>query len=1023
MAMFTGFKPQGLQKIASKMGYAGRMEEFDQYLQQNPDKQREMIVYQGKAQEMARGGVVRKMAIGGAPKYGPEGTYSLTGMPNPNQPSDNGIRTFPIGNVPISGNAPPAQIKTMAWGEDDEGRLPGPPSDPFFNIKTAALGEDDGDMGNRPIVNQPIATTAALGEEDRMPIQPTTMAVGEEGDTTMAKGEDGGGGFDNGLTTMAFGEEDSDRRPDPRPQPIPQPGPVFGGLTRAIGEDGITSVMGEDGNTGLSIDPRQPKPKQRQAYVPTLGEGPGQVPAYGPSDTTPPVDPYADYRQNVARFPETGTFKNPKIQTSFDAMSKELETKLAPTPKPENLKKRSDIIIDYVKNIYSGPLYRSDGKTFTEEFKQYANDSGITINGSFLNVQEGSPITEAAGYLPAPPRGNVTPGIGDVSTTLAQTGAIPVGAVTQPELIQSEAGQFIDPGTGQIATAPTATTTVAGTQTADPAQEIATTQMNAAQATPAVQTALQANQAAQTDPNDPRSKVTAAQQTASSVGNLNAAQGNATLMENPVQREIQNGELISGVADAEKASKFTEQIEAATATPSEKATVQGQLATLTENFDASNPPAWAAGTLRAVQAQMAQRGLGASSMAGQAMIQGALESALPIAQADAQVNAQFEGQNLSNRQARAMLAAQQRATFLGQEFDQAFQSRVQNSARIGDIANMNFTAEQNIAMENSRAVNTMNLQNLSNKQGMVMAEASALANLDMSNLSNNQQAAVQNAQNFLQTEMANLSNEQQTALFNAQAINQSILTDQAATNAARQFNATSDNQTKQFMSNLANQVSQFNASQANAQNQFNAGELNTLSRFNAEVANQRDQFNATNQLAIAQNNAVWRREIATADTASINRANELNAKAVLDVATTQYNNLWSFYADTMEWAWRSAEGDMDRNTELAKANIDADARAKVAAENAGSQGASAIGKLIGTLGSAAISGYFGCWVAREVYGEYNPQWFMFRLWLKKRAPKWFHDLYMNYGEGFASFISNKPNVKRVIRYFMNRVKL
>jgi hypothetical protein len=41
------------------------MEEFDQYLQQNPDKQREMIVYQGKAQEMARGGMVRKMAVGG----------------------------------------------------------------------------------------------------------------------------------------------------------------------------------------------------------------------------------------------------------------------------------------------------------------------------------------------------------------------------------------------------------------------------------------------------------------------------------------------------------------------------------------------------------------------------------------------------------------------------------------------------------------------------------------------------------------------------------------------------------------------------------------------------------------------------------------------------------------------------------------------------------------------------------------------------------------------------------------------
>ena len=56
----------------------------------------------------------------------------------------------------------------------------------------------------------------------------------------------------------------------------------------------------------------------------------------------------------------------------------------------------------------------------------------------------------------------------------------------------------------------------------------------------------------------------AAQQTKSSVGILEAAQGNP-LMENPVQREIQAGELITGAADAAKAAKFTEQIEAATA--------------------------------------------------------------------------------------------------------------------------------------------------------------------------------------------------------------------------------------------------------------------------------------------------------------------------------------------------------------------------------------------------------------------------------------------------------------------------
>ena len=45
MAVFKGFKPQGLQKIATRMGYAGNMENFDEYLKAIPDKEREMIVY------------------------------------------------------------------------------------------------------------------------------------------------------------------------------------------------------------------------------------------------------------------------------------------------------------------------------------------------------------------------------------------------------------------------------------------------------------------------------------------------------------------------------------------------------------------------------------------------------------------------------------------------------------------------------------------------------------------------------------------------------------------------------------------------------------------------------------------------------------------------------------------------------------------------------------------------------------------------------------------------------------------
>tara|TARA_R100001163_G_scaffold63505_1_gene55593 strand:- start:6887 stop:7996 length:1110 start_codon:yes stop_codon:yes gene_type:complete len=357
---------------------------------------------------------------------------------------------------------------------------------------------------------------------------------------------------------------------------------------------------------------------------------------------------------------------------------------------------------------------------------------------------------------------------------------------------------------------------------------------------------------------------------------------------------------------------------------------------------------------------------------------------------------------------------------MGQEFDQAFQARVQNASKISDIANMNFTAEQQVALENSRNANTMDLNNLSNRQAMVMAEASALANLDMSNLNNRQQAAVQEAQSFLQLEMTNVSNKQQTELFKGQQRTQALFTDQAQEFAAQQFNATSQNQTNQFFANLGQQASQFNASQYNAQQQFNAGQENAQERFNAEIDNQRDQFNAQNQLVIAQNNAQWRRQVATADTAAVNRANEINANAVLGISKQAYDNLWSYYGDTMKYAWQSAENELDRMVTIATAEISADAQKSVQAMASGSTAGQALGGLIGTLGSAYISGIL-CWVAREVYGKNNPKWFVFRTWLRYDAPKWFVNLYDRHGESYAKFIKNKPIFKWATRKIMDYI--
>jgi len=610
--------------------------------------------------------------------------------------------------------------------------------------------------------------------------------------------------------------------------------------------------------------------------------------------------------------------------------------------------------------------------------------------------------------------------IGDITAQRMFQPALPIGGVVQAAATPITAGQELDPQTGMLTGSVAIPTALAQTAQATAPQQQQANLMQAQQAAPAIDAAVGAVQAAQTNPDDPRAQVTAAQQTATSVGNLQAAQGNAILINNPQQRQIQAGELISGTGvDATKAAQATAQTQAAAATaqPSQQALVQTQLANLANQFTGTNPPAWAAGAIRTANAQMAARGLGASSLAGQAIVQAAMESSLPIAQADASIIAQFEQQNLSNRQQSAMLAAEQRAKFLGQEFDQTFQAKVQNAARISDVANMNFTAEQQIALENSRIANTMNLNNLSNQQAMVIAEASALANLDLSNLNNRQQAGVQNAQNFLQVDMANLSNKQQTELFKTQQRIQGMFTDQSAENAARQFNASSQNQVEQFFANLANQVSQFNATQTNAQGQFNAGQTNTGERFNAEVNNQRDQFNAQNQLVIGQSNAQWRREIATAATAAINRANEVSATNILDISKTAYDNLWQYYGDTMEWAWKSAENQIDRNNALAIAELDAKTQGDVASRQSKSAAGSAIGNLIGTLGSAWIM----CWVAREVYGKSNPEWFLFRAWLQYDAPKWFRTLYKKYGEQYASFISNKPVLKYITKMFMDNV--
>ena len=66
------------------------------------------------------------------------------------------------------------------------------------------------------------------------------------------------------------------------------------------------------------------------------------------------------------------------------------------------------------------------------------------------------------------------------------------------------------------------------------------------------------------------------------------------------------------------------------------------------------------------------------------------------------------------------------------------------------------------------------------------------------------------------------------------------------------------------------------------------------------------------------------------------------------------------------------------------------------------------------------SGYGNCcWVAREVYGEANPQWLLFRRWLLGDSPSWFRNLYISKGEAFANWLSKNAWLKPLIRRWMD----
>tara|TARA_R110002126_G_scaffold45786_4_gene129516 strand:+ start:7516 stop:10296 length:2781 start_codon:yes stop_codon:yes gene_type:complete len=895
---FAGFKPSAMQRIAQTMGYTGEMSGFDSYLNSNPDKQSKMEEYRQAATKLATGGYVQNFNTGGTPSGPPAPTVFDNDYSNPEVLAQYNANLAPGG---VNYESASSQAADAASGASNLASLGmGTAASGATAVADAASGAITGTSSSVPFSMDGTYDPSAGMPDAGSYISQQDAAI-EERFQNVDWNTNGGVNADLGADktwakkSVTDNVSNSEILKDPTNYKLVKEGKYWS----VVYPDGTKIGTGHQ-NKSMAI-------------------GRGNILAVAFGAASPGADLYKQQQDMYRNYLSSSTSEG----VTSDLSNIEEQYNQATTQ------------YDTLNLELSRLQAQADARPDDPYFKELVEAKGQELSDMYLRLQELTPLYQKS-----------LPTITDEMTNRAVNPELPEGAEVDPEGIATEDDQFIGSESGQLEGNVKTKAATVRAQTAKGIKAKDAASFEAEESGALVDTALGGLDATQVGFDDPRATITGETQGTTAVSDLNAAQGTASIIDSPVQRDIQAGEIVTGSAvDVEKAAQFTEMIQAAQASPSEKTSVAFQLEQLMNDFDDGETPAWAAGSMRAATEKLAQRGLGASSMAGQAIIQATMESALPIAMADAQTQSQFESMNLSNRQQRIMLAAEQRAKFMGQEFDQEFQTRVINASKISDIANMNFTAEQQVQLENSRAVNTMNLANVSNSQAMILSEASALANLETQSLSNVQQAAVLNAQNFLNVSMADADRNQQVDMFKTQQQVSSIFNDTAAKNTAKQFNASSEQQNNQFYDNMSNTTNMFNAEQKNAIAKFNAGELNTIRKFNAELKNQREQFNAKNQLVVDQSNATWRREIATADTAATNRANEINAINTLDISNTAYNNMWQMYGDQMEWAWTSAESQQERLSEYAQAGLSLEeTKLKIDA-----QSSSNFGKLVSTL--------------------------------------------------------------------------
>jgi len=247
------------------------------------------------------------------------------------------------------------------------------------------------------------------------------------------------------------------------------------------------------------------------------------------------------------------------------------------------------------------------------------------------------------------------------------------------------------------------------------------------------------------------------------------------------------------------------------------ATVRGQLEDLQSDVSTALAsgtamPVWARGAAEATRAAMQARGMGASSMMAEALAEGIMKSAVPIAAADAATYKEMIFKNLSNRQQTAITNA--------------------NSYFQMDMANLSNNQQTSLANLATRQAFLLSDQGASNAAAQFNATSTNQVNQFYDGLT-----AQVGEQNAIRADAMNkFANEESNkiAAMNAQntvGVNTANANRQATIN---QFNATLDDARQRFNSDNQRVIDQSNVQWRRALNTANTAATNATNQLNAQ---------------------------------------------------------------------------------------------------------------------------------------------------------------------------------------------